>query len=93
MESWKCVKFGSGYSEHSDLKDEYPPDYRNNQRLICLSEVLARSLWNRLLPHLTEEDIRNITPYGYGTKGYHSKTREISVILTGYSRNLDSERT
>lgn len=68
-EFFLVIYFHTGYNEHSDLKDEYPPEYRNNQRLIFLSKELARNLWNRLLPHLTEGDIQNITPYGYGTKG------------------------
>lgn len=59
----------AGYLEHSDLKAEYPESYRNNQRLIYLSKILASTLWKRLLPHLTEEDIKNVTPYGYGTEG------------------------
>lgn len=30
-----------GFAEHSDLAAEYPPEYRNNERLIVLSQPLA----------------------------------------------------
>jgi len=32
-----------GFTEHSDLAAEYPPEYRNNERLIVLAQPLAGS--------------------------------------------------
>jgi hypothetical protein len=81
-----------GYNENSDLKDEYPAEHRNNQRLIFLSEILAQNLWSRLLPHLTEEDVRYITPYGYGTKGRNLRSHFSGNTYSGHwiPRGLNS---
>ncbi len=52
-----------------DLSHEYPPEYRNSQRLIAISNELANSVWNRTQPQLQFKDIHNITPMGFGTAG------------------------
>src|SRR5688572_26062757 len=41
--------------ESSDIVHEYPPNYRNNQRLIFISQQMADSLWMRLQSHLRVE--------------------------------------
>jgi hypothetical protein len=58
-----------GYDKNSDLSAEYPPDYRNNQRLIAISDQLADNVWNRLQPQMQFKDVHNITPLGFATEG------------------------
>eukprot|EP01102_Stenamoeba_stenopodia_P014955 TRINITY_DN5046_c0_g1_i2.p1 TRINITY_DN5046_c0_g1~~TRINITY_DN5046_c0_g1_i2.p1 ORF type:complete len:785 (+),score=152.83 TRINITY_DN5046_c0_g1_i2:217-2571(+) len=57
-----------GY-QHSDVKSEYPKHYRNNHRLIIINEDLAYAIWRRILPHLKQKDIENVTPLGWATEG------------------------
>lgn len=51
------------------MASEYPPEYRNNQRLIVISKELGESVWTRLQPQLQFKDVHNITPIGYATEG------------------------
>lgn len=57
------------YEKHSDLAGEYPPEYRNNHRLISISHALADDIWGRLQPQLQFKDVHNITPLGFATEG------------------------
>lgn len=34
-----------GFDIHSDVKNEYPEDYRSNQRLVVLSKPFADTIW------------------------------------------------
>jgi len=58
----------TGFS-HSDVAGEYPADYRNNERIICISQEMANCLWPRIQQYLTPADIENIAPYGFGKEG------------------------
>jgi len=58
----------TGFS-YSDVAGEYPADYRNNERIICISKEMANCLWPRIQRYLTPADIENIAPYGFGKEG------------------------
>jgi hypothetical protein len=53
-----------------DIKYEYPTSYRNNQRMIIINPELSKSLWSRIQPFLTANDIFNVSPVGFLAKGY-----------------------
>jgi len=51
------------------IDNEYPSDYRNSLRKSVFSEVLAETLFNRLLKVFRTSDFENIIPFGFGTEG------------------------
>ncbi|KAJ1562131.1 hypothetical protein HK096_001719 [Nowakowskiella sp. JEL0078] len=49
---------------------EYKKTYRDCVRVVAKSEQMGISLWNRLLPYLSLDDIEEVRPFGFGaTKG------------------------
>eukprot|EP01121_Diplochlamys_sp_Union-15-3_P018753 TRINITY_DN6898_c0_g1_i2.p1 TRINITY_DN6898_c0_g1~~TRINITY_DN6898_c0_g1_i2.p1 ORF type:complete len:690 (+),score=101.02 TRINITY_DN6898_c0_g1_i2:147-2072(+) len=77
------------YDDASDISFEYPKHYRNNKRLICISEELADCLWKRIEPILLYSDIRNVTPVGWGTSGRWQPTSLNKCFL--FSRYEEGE--
>lgn len=51
------------------MASEYPKDYRSNSRLIVFEHKIAAAIWARVLPHLKEADVANVTPVGFATQG------------------------
>ena len=58
-----------GWDRNDDIKDEYPPEYRNSQRLIVMSDDLAANLFGRLINHFQEKELLAIKPMGFGADG------------------------
>lgn len=58
-----------GYDTADDIKFEYPETYRNNQRMIVINPVLAKSLWSRLQRFLTTDDVFDVAPVGFLADG------------------------
>jgi hypothetical protein len=58
-----------GYANADDIKFEYPESYRNNQRMIVISPMLAKTLWSRMQRYLTTDDVFNVAPVGFLADG------------------------
>eukprot|EP00049_Salpingoeca_infusionum_P005511 m.93018 g.93018 ORF g.93018 m.93018 type:complete len:791 (+) comp12994_c0_seq3:163-2535(+) len=87
----ECVKLVQTAEEvgfHS-LASEFPPDYRNNTRLIALNETFAHDLWTRIVPHLETECI-SVRPCGFGNEGVWVPIRLNECIKFG--RYLPGEK-
>ena len=54
---------------YSDLLDLFPPEYRNNDRVLSICEPLVEALWGRLQHHLTRSEVIRIRPIGFGNEG------------------------
>lgn len=67
----------ANYDKNSDLKNEYPAEYRNNKRLLVISKELANQLWERIQPHLGPEDFLGVTPIGFGTEGMKIRKKKV----------------
>lgn len=53
----------------SSLEDEYPSNYRSNDRVLVYNKNLAKSLWLRIAPHLQFKDVVRIHPLDFGNEG------------------------
>lgn len=54
---------------YSDLLDLFPPEYRNNDRVLSICQRLVDKLWARLQHHLTRREVIRIRPIGFGNEG------------------------
>ncbi|KAG2374621.1 hypothetical protein C9374_010640 [Naegleria lovaniensis] len=52
------------------LDQEYPKEYRNSERVLVISKKLADLLWRRIKPHINEDDLKGVRPYGFGNEGH-----------------------
>lgn len=57
---------GLGYK---DIKQEYDETYRHCDRVVCMSEYVAKKLWNIIRPQLQKKDVFEVKPYGFGAAG------------------------
>jgi hypothetical protein len=55
--------------DYQDLSQEYPKEYRNNQRRIIFSKEWSGILTKRLFPFFKKQDIKGISPIGFGSEG------------------------
>ncbi|KAL9642562.1 hypothetical protein ABK040_011128 [Willaertia magna] len=77
-----------GFETSDDIKDEYPKEYRNSERMIILNNELANNLWNRLKYFIKNKDFNNMTPYGFNTQGIWIPVRLNNCFLfTKYKEN------
>eukprot|EP01080_Neovahlkampfia_damariscottae_P012143 gene12143-5634_t len=51
------------------VQNEYPQNYRNNERLILFSNELSGVITEKLFPFLNQKDIDQISPIGFGSEG------------------------
>ena len=59
----------AGWWEKDDIGNEYPENYRNNQRLITMNEDVAMNLFYRLIFHFEETELMGVKPMGFGAEG------------------------
>lgn len=64
----KIIDFSEQHNFES-LEKEYVKSYRNSERILIKSSVLADNIWKSLLQILDIDDFKNVAPRGFGTEG------------------------